>query len=82
MSTANEEDIEMESCSLEKGTSRKEDAGAMMINHAWWEDNCFVIAKSVGEMDQMIREMTVTLRDNHFEWKPSSPKMMVAEGDG
>ena len=43
------------------------------LNHAVWADNVFLLACSLGQMLEMVEELTVALYDGGLEWKIGNP---------
>ena len=49
---------------------------ASFITHAIGSDNIWLFAKSVDEMEQMVRPLTLMLRHYGLEWKDKSLKVL------
>ena len=51
--------------------------GEMTINHYWWADNLYFVAKTVGELRCMIAEATKALHDYGLCWKLKSAELLT-----
>ena len=42
-----------------------------LVNHIWWADDLFLFAKSIGEMQTMIDDISQAIAQAGYGWKRS-----------